>query len=398
MKFVLTAYGSRGDAEPFAAVGRELLQRGHDVTLAVAPNMVGFVESAGLPAISYGPDAREEMNPARELVAKLSGQGQNPLVMLAEIAAHVNQVNADKIATLISLTDGADLLAAGVNEQNLAANVAESRGIPLAALHAFPARLWASGGMSSLVSDDADQAQRRQLGLPEQPASSPRRIALEIQGYDAFCLPGPAAVWVEPDDRRPFVGALTLEAPTDTDDEVLSWIADGTPPIYFGFGSTPIPSLAETVAVLSAACARLGERALIAGGANDFTDVPQFDHVKVVGEVNHAVVFPACRAVVHHGGAGTTAAGMRAGVPTLIMWFWLDQPVWADGVTRLEVGLGRQFMASTLDSLVADLRSVLAPPCVSRARDVAAQMTQPAKSVANAADLLEDTARAGRVD
>ena len=54
--------------------------------------------------------------------------------------------------------------------------------------------------------------------------------------------------------RRPFVGALTLQLPTDADDEVLSWIADGPPPIYFGFGSTPVAPPAETVAVIGAAC------------------------------------------------------------------------------------------------------------------------------------------------
>jgi UDP:flavonoid glycosyltransferase YjiC (YdhE family) len=137
---------------------------------------------------------------------------------------------------------------------------------------------------------------------------------------------------------------------------------------------------------------------LICSGASDFTRVPHFDHVKVVSAVNHAAVFPACRAVVHHGGAGTTAAGIRAGIPTLILWFSLeDQPIWAQAVTRLKVGSGRQFSASTLASLVADLRSILTPECVTRAREVAAQMTTPAKSVASAADLLEETARIGRV-
>ncbi len=131
----------------------------------------------------------------------------------------------------------------------------------------------------------------------------------------------------------PSSAALTLELPTDADDEVLSWIAAGTPPIYFGFGSTPIAFPADTFAVISAACAQLGERALICSGANDFTDVPHSDHVKVVGAVNHAAVFPACRAVVHHGGAGTTAAGMRAGIPTLILWTRLDQPIWAAAVS-----------------------------------------------------------------
>jgi UDP:flavonoid glycosyltransferase YjiC (YdhE family) len=56
MKVVPAAYGRRGDVEPFAAVGRELLRRGHDVCMAVPPNMVGFVESAGLAAVAYGPD------------------------------------------------------------------------------------------------------------------------------------------------------------------------------------------------------------------------------------------------------------------------------------------------------------------------------------------------------
>jgi UDP:flavonoid glycosyltransferase YjiC (YdhE family) len=116
-----------------------------------------------------------------------------------------------------------------------------------------------------------------------------------------------------------------------------------------------------------------------------------------VGAVNHSAVFPACRAVVHHGGAGTTAAGMRAGIPTLILWLSIeDQPIWAAVVERLKAGSGRPFSASTLDSLVADLRSFLTPQCVARGREVAAQMTKPAESVASAADLLEDTARLGR--
>jgi UDP:flavonoid glycosyltransferase YjiC (YdhE family) len=83
---------------------------------------------------------------------------------------------------------------------------------------------------------------------------------------------------------------------------------------------------------------------------------------------------------------------MRAGIPTLILWLWLDQPMWAAAVERLKVGTGRQFSATTQDSLVADLRAILTPHCVTRAREVAAQMTKPAQSAASAADLLEDIA------
>ena len=148
--------------------------------------------------------------------------------------------------------------------------------------------------------------------------------------------------------------------------------------------------------MIGATCTQLGERALIYSGVHGFNRIPHFDHVKVVGAVNYAAIFPACRAVVHHGGAGTTAAGMRAGIPTLILWIGHDQPIWAAAVNRLKVGFARCFSATTRESLVADLRSILTPQYVARARKVATQMTKPAESVASAADLLEDTARLGR--
>lgn len=149
--------------------------------------------------------------------------------------------------------------------------------------------------------------------------------------------------------------------------------------------------------MIAAATAQLGERALICSGPDNLSLMTYPDHVKVVRAVNHAAVFPACRAVVHHGGAGTTAAGLRAGIPTLVLWLSVDdQPVWAEAVARLGVGAGREFWSSTLDLLVADLRSTLTEECAAQAREVAAKMTKPAESAASAAELLEDAARAGR--
>jgi vancomycin aglycone glucosyltransferase len=83
----------------------------------------------------------------------------------------------------------------------------------------------------------------------------------------------------------------------------------------------------STVAMISAACAQLGERALIWSGPNDSTHIPHVEHVKVMKTIGQASIFPLCRIVVHHGGAGTTAAGLRAGIPTLILWNGLDQPL-----------------------------------------------------------------------
>jgi UDP:flavonoid glycosyltransferase YjiC (YdhE family) len=157
----------------------------------------------------------------------------------------------------------------------------------------------------------------------------------------------------------------------------------------------PVESPAEAIAMIDAVCAQMGERALISAGVWDSDDIGETsygEHVRLVGAVNHAAVFPACRAVVHHGGAGTTAAGMRAAVPTLILWVGADQPVWASQVKRLKVGISRRFSSTTRDRLLADLRTVLEPRFTARAREVATQLTKSGASVEVAADLLEEKA------
>jgi UDP:flavonoid glycosyltransferase YjiC (YdhE family) len=182
-----------------------------------------------------------------------------------------------------------------------------------------------------------------------------------------------------------------MELPTDADDEVASWIAAGAPPIFFGFGSLPIGSAADTLAMISTACAQLGERALICSAGTDF-HIPNSEHVKVVGAMNYATAFPACRAVVHHGGLGTTAAGLRAGVPTLILSTDLDQTMWGTRVKRLKVGTARRLSATTEKTLVRDLRTILDPLYAARARAIATQMTKSAESVVTTADLVEKVA------
>jgi UDP:flavonoid glycosyltransferase YjiC (YdhE family) len=319
--------------------------------------------------------------------------------------------------TLRSLADGADLLFTGMSFEEVAANVAEYYDIPLATLHYFPLRingqllpfLPAPLSRSAMtvyqwlnwrVAKKLDDAQRRELGLPKATGPSPRRVtergSLEIQAYDEVCFPGLAAEWAKWDGRRPFVGALTMELPTDADDDVASWIAAGTPPIYFGFGGIPVASPADMLAMISGACAQLGERALVCAGWSDFSNISHLEHVKVVGTVNFAATFPACRAVVHHGGAGTTAASLRAGVPTLILWTWPDQSFWGAQLKRLKVGAAQRFSTVSQKSLVVDLRRILAPQYVTRAREIAPRMTKSVDSVMAAADLVEHFARLRR--
>ncbi|HEY1842512.1 MAG TPA: glycosyltransferase [Mycobacterium sp.] len=415
MKFALAVHGTRGDVEPCAAVGIELRHRGHEVRIAAPPDMLGFVQSTGLSAVPYGPDAQAMHG---EDFVHNFWNAKTPIRVVRAAKEQLNQVWAEMGDTLASLAEGADLLLTGMIQQGLAANVAEYYDIPLAGLHCFPVRAngqllpmlpspMTRSAVSALwwlhwrMTNAAEDAQRRRLGLSKATSNSTRRImdreSLDIQAYDALCFPGLAAEWAKWHGRRPFVGALTVARPSDADDEVVSWIADGASPIYFGFGSMPLASFADTVAMISGACAQLGTRALICAGPNDFTDIPDRDDVRLVRAANHAAILPLCRAVVHHGGAGTTAAGMRAGIPTLILWVTADQPIWAAQIRRLKVGSSRRFSATTQRSLVADLQSILAPGCVARAHAVASHMTAPEVSVSTTADLLEYAATVRRV-
>ncbi len=416
MKFVLASYGTRGDIEPSVALGRELQGRGHEVWMAVPPDLVAFVESAGLPAAAYGLDTQAWLDTYRNFWTSFFGKfwKVHDLIRLwGEIWETVIRCWVEMTTTLTSLSEGADLLFTGESFMETAANVAEYYDIPLATLHYVPLRanghllpiLPSSVGRALMtvmewvawrMNKKAEDAQRRELGLPKATSPSLRRItdrgSLEIQGYDELCFPGLADEWAKWNGRRPFVGALTMELTTDADDEVASWIAAGTPPICFGFGSMPIESPADTLEMIGSACAELGERALVCAGWSDFSDASPFDHVKVVHAVNYAATFPACRAVVHHGGAGTTAASLRAGVPTLILSMDLVQTIWGARIKQLKVGTARRFSGTTRDSLVADLRRILTQEYATHARQIATQMTKPAESVAIAADLVENLA------
>src|SRR5947209_3228644 len=285
MKVVLAAYGSRGDVEPCAVVARELQRRGHQVSIAVPPNLLAFVESVGLAAVAYGPDSHAQLDTAARFFGSHVG---NPFGALPEVVERVSHVWLDKGTTLASLAENAELLVSGMTDQRLVANIAEYHDVPLVALHFFPSRLQPTGVLHSELSKGSEQPLRRSLGLPE--AAEPAAPWLEIQAYDERCLPGTPTQWAEP--GKPFAGALTLQSPTDADDDVLSWIGAGTAPIYFGLGSTPISPPADIIEMMIAASAELNARLLVCSGPNDLSEYDQFDHVKIVSAVNHAAILP----------------------------------------------------------------------------------------------------------
>jgi UDP:flavonoid glycosyltransferase YjiC (YdhE family) len=420
MKFAIAVHGTRGDIEPAGAVAHELLRRGHEVSLAVPPNLREFVSSAGLPAAtSYGVDSHQQLD--ADLFRELHTV-RNPITVLRESQEYIAQGYQEMSETLTEMAADADLILTGTTYQDVAGNVAEHHDIPLAALHYFPFRPnrkvfpvpapyplpfrvplpmavirlgfagmeWGHWRLSKPSEDD----QRRSLGLPPAKVSSVRRMvergALEIQAYDEALLPG---LSVEFGADRPIVGSMSMQLGTDTDADVMSWIAADKPPIYFGFGSMPVKSPTGAVSMIDRVCAELGERALISTGVWDLGDLTVGDHVKLVGPVNHAAMFPLCRVLVHHGGAGTTAAAVRSGVPAVVLWVGADQRAWATQISRLKLGVAHRFSHTDATVLRGALRTALQPDYRTRVGAAAARMIQPADSVARTADLLEQAAR-----
>ena len=192
MKFVIAIHGTRGDVEPCAAVALELQRRGHDVQTAVPPNLVGFVDSVGLSAVSLGPDSQQQLQgdvferPDALTAAAPSDWLRlgNPLEALRKARLAATRGWDEMSQTLSSMTAGADLLVTGTAYQEIASNVAELRGIPLAQVHYFPVRAntcvlpvrlpatvvggaYAAGEwMHWQLLRPAESRQRRTLGLP----------------------------------------------------------------------------------------------------------------------------------------------------------------------------------------------------------------------------------------
>lgn len=432
MKFAFAVHGTRGDVEPCAALALELIRRGHQVAMAVPPNLVDFVAAAGVPSVlPYGPDSSDRAlswsaASLARWTAKHTGEGtdtaglfswrslHNPATVLRQLRSYLTDQWTQMSDTAMKIAADADLLLTGMTYQEVAANVAEYYRIPFVAMHYCPIRpssemlpvrlprtitdpLLTAGewGFWRLLKP-AEDAQRAALGLPPATSRSQHRIeaggGLEIQAYDKVFYPRLVEEW---GPRRPLVGSITLQQPTSDDAGVLRWIDAGTPPIYVGLGSMPVADPAEAVAMIDGVCAGLGERALICLSGWE-GDSPDPHRTMIVPSVNHSVVFPRCRAIVHHGGSGTTGASVRAGVPTVVLWMGADQPAWARKVEELQIGAGLRFSSTTAESLRAVLAKVLTPAYATRAREVAREMTDPADSLAAAATLIETSAEAAR--
>lgn len=424
MKFVMPFNGSRGDVTPGMALGMELARRGHDVVFGAPPNLLRLArltmaESERVRVVSFGPDTHRLLESELIRVRIKSANPRTRLTALAELANH----GWDQMTNeLEQMSVGGDAIVTGSLGQEMAFNMAQATGNAFVALHYCPLRkngvvpvvpgaslpgavnrsMWALAETLRWTSmKTRENAQRRALGLPTTRDSLPRRSELyggvEIQAYESALFPGLAEQW---GPLRPFVGFLGPNAERqETDPALERWLQAGSAPVYFGFGSMPVPDPSALLRMISTVVTELGVRALVCAGWSDLTGAEAIaaqtdSNIMIVESVDHASVFPRCLAAVHHGGAGTTAASARAGLPTLVCWFSADQPFWGAALRRVGAGASTKFSALSESVLLHGITHITTDAVRYAARELADTVAPADAAVAHAADITEAAAHA----
>jgi vancomycin aglycone glucosyltransferase len=185
-----------------------------------------------------------------------------------------------------------------------------------------------------------------------------------------------------PDHRQPVFqpGAWILPDDRPLSTELEEFLAAGSPPVYFGFGSIRAPE-GLSAAMIQAARA-LGRRAIVSRGWAELSLVDDAPDCLAIGEVNQQALFKRVAAVVHHGGAGTTTMAALSGAPQVLVPQLYDQYYWARRIANLGIGSAHAPGAPGAESLTAALGPALEPAVADRARSVAATMRTDGTSVA----------------
>lgn len=416
MRIALLTVGTRGDAQPVVALGAELVRRGHQVSVGVPPNLVDFAHCAGSETVSIGSDSRAFMESieGRRLLA--SG---NVDEFMQRIRAVAHEQAAQRNAEMRELCEGAEIIVSGILTEHQALSLAESADVPLVLIHTCPIRatgavanplvttselspsrnrethdlfdrIWWTGAQADV------NVQRAELGLAPTDRSTTARVQerndIEIQAYSGSLVPG-----LDWDGSRPVVGFMDLCAEgyralgeAEVDAGLDAWLGNGPPPVYFGFGSMPVTEPEAMLGIISRVTAALGVRALVSAGWSGIVDGDDdHDRVRVVASVYHHAVLPRCALAVHHGGAGTTAATLRAGLPTMVCSVFADQPFWGSQVERLGAGSHVRFAALCEQSLGDGLAKAMEPAVRQRAGWLAESLRGEADATLRVADIVE---------
>ncbi|MEQ0565623.1 glycosyltransferase [Amycolatopsis sp. NEAU-NG30] len=393
---VIIAPGSRGDVQPCVALGRGLAADGDRVRVLAAERFRSLITAHGLDFAPLSADPGEVLDSASGRAWTSGGR----TAFLRGLRDALRPVLDRLLADVHTGTAGAGLVLAptlGFLGAHLDVPDVELHYQPSVPTRAFAhpllpraARLGPWGRQLSFHAVDAlawqllrpeiDRWRVETLGLPKAGLRGPRRRSPVLCGFSDAVVPRPPD-WPA---RVHVTGYWFLDpGPWRPDSRLRDFLAAGPPPVYVGFGSMRPADAEATFAIVRTALRRARLRGLLA------TSGPGSDDLLTVGDVPHAWLFPRTAAVVHHGGAGTTAAALRAGVPSLVCPVFSDQPFWGDRVSRLSAG-PRPLPPKDLDAdvLTARLRELTGNPLFRRGAQYVSARLRAEDGVAAAVSIL----------
>jgi len=389
VRALVAAVGTRGDVQPALALALELRKLGHAVRLCISPNFVDWAKSLGLEAVPMGVEMRM---PGRT-------SGSMPTLTpeeLRRLRESMPDLITDQFETIGAAAHGCDVIVGANAHQYAAPSIAEHAGIgcvtavyapvalPSTDLAPPPPPGQAIDPASTTIMErwrntanawneralDRINHNRRRLGM------APIDDVLDYVLTDHTWLAADAALAPLPatPGRQVFqTGTWVLADHTPLPANLQAFIENGEPPIFAGFGS--MPAAGDVTRCLIGAVRAVGRRIIVSRGWADLDLIDDARDCIAVGDVSHDVLFPRVAAVVHHGGAGTTAAAARAGVPQVITPMFGDQFYWASRIVDLGVGAKTTHTTITEESLTGALREVFDSAVMDRARRLAAQVT-----------------------
>jgi len=365
--------GTRGDVQPYIALGVGLKAVGHQVTIATLDEFKSSVIEYGLQHDTLRGDF---------LKAAQSPEGRgNPLKLIRQYIEMARETLEDEWAS----AQKADVLI--YNSAALGGyHIAEKLGIP--AFASFPAPMYSPtrefpspflpfrnlGPFNkwshhffmtigpAMCRRPINEWRREVLGLP--PAKGEDRLrgksVTKLYAYSQAVVPRPSD-W---DESSVVTGYWFLDTPSDwrPDPALVNFLQTGPPPVYVGFGSMFMNGGKDKTEIVLQALRMAGQRGVLATGWGGLTADTAPKDIFILDAVPHDWLFPKVAAVVHHGGAGTTGAGMRAGKPMVICPFVGDQPFWGRRAATLGVSpppisqskLSAERLAAAIKRAVAD--------------------------------------------
>lgn len=364
MKITMLTVGTRGEVQPCIALGLGLQAAGHQVNIATHATFETFVRNSRLEFSLIDVDIEKYLK-SDEGRATLES-GSNPVrtlrLAIRTMKTMILQAGADGWAAC----QAADAILYTIGGFFLAPHIAERLNVPAIGVYPYPASQptrafpnmfsplqrnlggtlnWLTHVMMDAMSwlplrPVINEWRQEQLSLPPLDVNYPKqhrqRQMPMLYGFSPHVVPKP------PDwgDHVHITGYWFMDSPADWQPlaDLVAFLEAGPAPVYVGFGSMNTPKPEETADLVLRALARAKQRGLLLtgwGGLNK-SDLP--DHVFKIESAPFDWLFPRMAAVVHHGGAGTTAASLRAGIPSIVVPFFMDQPFWGQRVADLGVG------------------------------------------------------------